>query len=556
MSVCLNADAGCIQTGELSFAHSSWSDVSDDAKQLIRSLLRLDPAQRLKPPALINHPWVVGTGVSEVPIRDSDVNLKNYDLVRRKWSTALVASMHKQATIRKRISERNRDVSRKKERQPLPHAPGDAAALSAAANLDSPAVGDLEVTGEVRELLEDAFKEFDPDGKGYVLKKDLAGITRRLGQQVTPDELSQMIAALEGPQSDSGRAAGPEGKIHYQEYLRLASTTIKEHSQVFPTGSVIFREGDPSDYFYLITSGRVRRITQKPPERFENLTNPAEELEVGDYFGTSAILGSGERTRHSTMIAMTDVRVVRLGRDEFEAGHGLGDGRSLSGGASRRRSSEPLKNPPAPSPELSARSSSRPNISAAAVAAAVSTTPPHPTAAHRPDAAASSAGSSSLMPPRSKTAASAGRSAMRSLRFIKMMSNHEQRGYTRGDTLFREGEDAHEMYIITSGRVQVALQGKDGRVHTIGQRGAGEVCGETSCLSHKPRNSTVTCVSDECVVFCISREDFISLVRGSWDVAQDLLAVSDSHEREKERRINFRRTRDEVGPGEDDELDT
>ena len=107
--------------------------------------------------------------MSEVPIRDSDVNLKNYQLVRRKWSTALVASMHKQAIIRKRISERNRDESRKKERQPLPHAPGDATALSAAADLGSPAVGDLEVTGEVRELLEDAFKEFDPDGKGYAL---------------------------------------------------------------------------------------------------------------------------------------------------------------------------------------------------------------------------------------------------------------------------------------------------------------------------------------------------------------------------------------------------
>jgi hypothetical protein len=46
--------------------------------------------------------------------------------------------------------------------------------------------------------------------------------------------------------------------------------------------------------------------------------------------------------------------------------------------------------------------------------------------------------------------------------------------YSRGDTLFREGEDAHEMFILTSGRVQVALQGKDGKVHNIGQRGAGE----------------------------------------------------------------------------------
>ena len=37
--------------------------------------------------------------------------------------------------------------------------------------------------------------------------------------------------------------------------------------------------------------------------------------------GTSAILGSGERKRHSTMVAVTDVRVVRLGREEFEAGN-------------------------------------------------------------------------------------------------------------------------------------------------------------------------------------------------------------------------------------------
>ena len=73
-----------------------------------------------------------------------------------------------------------------------------------------------------------------------------------------------MIGALEG-----GKRGGT-GRIHYQEYLRLASTTIKEQSQTFPTGTVIFREGEPSDYFYFITSGRVRRITKKPTERFEN----------------------------------------------------------------------------------------------------------------------------------------------------------------------------------------------------------------------------------------------------------------------------------------------
>ena len=51
----------------------------------------------------------------------------------------------------------------------------------------------------------------------------------------------------------------------------------------------------------------------------------------------------------------------------------------------------------------------------------------------------------------------------------------------------------------------------------------------------------------------MSREDFLALVRGSWDVAQDLLAVSERHSKERERRANFQRTRDEVGGDEEDE---
>jgi len=42
-------------------------------------------------------------------------------------------------------------------------------------------------------------------------------------------------------------------------------------------------------------------------------------------------------------------------------------------------------------------------------------------------------------------------------------------------------------------------------------------------------------------------------VRGSWDVAQDLIAVSERHKKEKARRVNFRRTRDEVGDEDEDE---
>ena len=212
-----------IQTGEVSFEHSCFSEVSDEAKQLIRSLLRHDPSHRLNPPALLNHPWVVGTNVSAVPITGSDQNLKQYQRMRRKWSTALVVSMHKQAAIKKRFSERDR-----KRDQIGRHASDEnGQGVSAAAELGDKGGSGSGTDLEVRELLEDAFKEFDPEGKGYVLETDLAGIIKRLGQQVTPDELQQMISALEGGsgRTPSGRPAPkksgdktPEGigKIHYQ----------------------------------------------------------------------------------------------------------------------------------------------------------------------------------------------------------------------------------------------------------------------------------------------------------------------------------------------------
>ena len=67
----------------------------------------------------------------------------------------------------------------------------------------------------------------------------------------------------------------------------MASKTIKDARRIFRRGTTIFREGDPSDYFYLITSGHVKRITDAPPERFKDFVKQEEELLPGDYFGTS-----------------------------------------------------------------------------------------------------------------------------------------------------------------------------------------------------------------------------------------------------------------------------
>jgi len=449
-----------IQSGKVSFAHEAWANVSYNAKDLIRQLLQLQPRSRLGAPALLQHNWIVGD-VSEVPIRGSDTNLQQYQLVRQKWSAALVASFHRQASLRKRNTD------------------GRAPRGTEEAANDREGGGAYTVGMEERELLAETFKMFDPEGKGYIDAADLAGVIRRLGQQLTTDELDHMMETLDGAKS---------GKIHYQDYLNMASTAIKEQTKHFKAGTVIFKEGDRSDYFYLITSGRVRKQTRGQQDfAHGRWLAQDEELVVGDYFGTSAILGSGERQRHSTMVAVTDVQVVALGSDAFEAWQE----------SSRRPSTE--------------RSPS----------------------------------SGALMSTRRGTLGPTARrhSLARSLRFINMMSNNEHRKYENGAVLFREGDEGDNMYIIKSGRVEVSCHGRDGRKYTIGQRGEGETCGETSCLKHKPRNTTVTCASpDGCEVLCVSRDDFLQLVRGSWDVARDLVALSEQHSKEKVGRMPSIRT--------------
>jgi hypothetical protein len=143
--------------------------------------------------------------------------------------------------------------------------------------------------------------------------------------------------------------------------------------------------------------------------RYEQFVANEFELSAGDYFGTSAILGSGERKRHSTMIAVTDVQVIRLGRAEFEAGQTLHDGRTSSDPLAMRErdSSGALA-------DMSALAESR-RSSGTPTGGALASAPSSPTAAN-PLAGM-------------RRISANNRSARRSLRFINMMSNNELRKY-------------------------------------------------------------------------------------------------------------------------------
>jgi HlyB family type I secretion system ABC transporter len=81
----------------------------------------------------------------------------------------------------------------------------------------------------------------------------------------------------------------------------------------YPFGSVIVREGDPADAFYVLVTGTARVV--KRGEQDEEV--PLNKLGPGDGFGEVALLEGGSRT--ATVRASSEVHALRLDRSVFAA---------------------------------------------------------------------------------------------------------------------------------------------------------------------------------------------------------------------------------------------
>ena len=91
--------------------------------------------------------------------------------------------------------------------------------------------------------------------------------------------------------------------------------------------------------------------------------------------------------------------------------------------------------------------------------------------------------------------------------------------YPAGRVLMREGERAHEMYVLVHGTVDVT---KDG-AHVADVSDGGFV-GEMALLAHSPRNSTVTAKTD-IVVLHIDGREFSTLLTRVPTIAAKMLPV-------------------------------
>lgn len=80
-------------------------------------------------------------------------------------------------------------------------------------------------------------------------------------------------------------------------------------SSKFPAGTQIIREGDPGDAFYLLERGEAEAFKR-------GVDQAVKKYSRGDYFGELALLD--DKPRQASIVAKTEVKVARLGRDGFK----------------------------------------------------------------------------------------------------------------------------------------------------------------------------------------------------------------------------------------------
>ena len=95
-----------------------------------------------------------------------------------------------------------------------------------------------------------------------------------------------------------------------QQLLGLVATATE---RVFTTGDVIFRQGEPADFLYVVLSGQVRAIqtTTESPLAGQFLA----EFAYGDIFGELGMLT--DQPRSATLVAVEHTRCLALSLEDF-----------------------------------------------------------------------------------------------------------------------------------------------------------------------------------------------------------------------------------------------
>jgi putative ABC transport system ATP-binding protein len=93
----------------------------------------------------------------------------------------------------------------------------------------------------------------------------------------------------------------------------LTEVADKMKLETHPAGTVIVRQGDPGDKFYLIRSGTAAVTATDGSQHSRTLAT----LDQGDFFGEAALLSGAPR--NATVTAREELTLCTLNKDEFQA---------------------------------------------------------------------------------------------------------------------------------------------------------------------------------------------------------------------------------------------
>lgn len=93
------------------------------------------------------------------------------------------------------------------------------------------------------------------------------------------------------------------------EELEKLLAAIKKRS--CPAGTVVFKQGDPADAFFMVSVGKLSVWTRKA---FKSVQ--VDNLGPQDYFGDNALLGGGVRA--ATVKADTDCELYVIYKNDFD----------------------------------------------------------------------------------------------------------------------------------------------------------------------------------------------------------------------------------------------
>ena len=109
--------------------------------------------------------------------------------------------------------------------------------------------------------------------------------------------------------------------------------------------------------------------------------------------------------------------------------------------------------------------------------------------------------------------------AARHLRSLLLVRNIKSK-----TTIFRAGDNGDSLYLIESGRVRISVTDVDGKLLVLAELAQGDFFGEMALIDGKPRSADAT-VLEDAQLAVLSREDFLTFVRGNPDVAVEMISA-------------------------------